>query len=378
MPARLLILTGVAVLLLLALVPACESTDVTAPANSTIILQAVPASVLINQDAGETQGSTQIYALILDKGGQPLKDIPVIFTSTAGRLDSENFCNISNECTRTGAACTDDTDCPPPSTPAVKTNDEGVAIDRLTLRLFQDTAATADVTATTSVISQKVTVTKIVALGPVDPVAVITANPASGQRTGLPFSFDGSSSTFDPQVELTCFEWVITSNLDWTGGECIGLCVGKTQTIRGPDKASITLHVDEDQVDLSAQLRVSDVDNVVCNNVTTPSSNDFSKPKTISYQIRCDLTDPVVDAGPNQFASLAAHNGEVPITLTATASDPESGPMDYQWDCGNGEGGSQQSVVCTYTSEGIYTAKVIVTNDCGRASQDGLNVNINP
>lgn len=375
MAVRTFLAFGILVLALLALAPACENTDVTAPANSTIILQAIPASVLIDQDAGQTAGATQIYALILDAGGLPLEDIPVVFTSTGGRLDSENFCDAEGTCTRSGGACAADDDCPPPVAPAIKTNPDGLALDRLTLRLIED-LDTVDVTAQISVGSQKITVAKNVNLGPTDAEAKIVAVPAAGQRTGLPFAFDGTGTTFDPQVELTCFEWTVDSSID-----------ANDKTYRGPDLSIISLTLGtvgdptQDQ-DLTVRLRVSDVPGVDCDDSAGPDPADLSPlSAVIDYAIRCDVSDPIVNAGSNVFASLSANNFVVSVDLKAIAGDPEDPVLDYQWSCGTGGvliEDNGQTVTCEYYTEGTNTATVTVVNDCGRTADDSVIVQINP
>jgi hypothetical protein len=371
--------------------------NLTTPAGSTISLIASPGSVFIDQDAGETEGQTAMVAQVLDNNGAPLARIPLLFTTNGGRLDTvDNYCTSAGQCSRTPAdSCSVDGDCVVVAPEVVETDSNGIATDILTLRLIEDPDSVV-VTAKGSTLLTTHTVTKTVNLGPADPVASIVADPPLGQRTGLPFQLDGTASTFDPQVNPECYDWSILSNkavFDATAGVGCVICnlnipsSCRTQcTDRGPVRSILTLAIgsvgaaDLDQ-DLAVTLRVSDDPSIVCNNTQPVDETKFSQfSDTESYLIRCDLTDPLVEAGPDRFESLAANNGTVELTLTATASDPEDTVLHYDWDCGNGQGqqGADSTVTCTYTTEGTNTAKITVLNDCGRSAQDSLIVQINP
>ena len=357
---------GTALMLAVLLALSCEDSDVTVPDGSTITLVANPASVQIDQEGGETEGSSSIVAQVLDSNNIPLEDVPLFFTTTAGTLTS-------------GGQPTD-------------TDDVGVATDTLTLKLNGD-PNTVTVKVKGTGLEATIEITKVVNTGAVDPVAKIVATPATGQRTGLPFSFDGKDSTKDPNVELTCFDWKITSSKKvFVGGTsgcatcstpgsptCKNSCVTRTPT---PEILTLTIGEEGDETldqDLAVVLRVSDEPAIVddCNNASTPDPSLFGPfPATLNYQLRCDATDPFVEAGPNQAESLSANGGVVTVTLVATASDPEDPHLDYVWDCGNGDGGSGQTVTCQYTVVDQYTATVIVTNDCGRVKSDSLVVTV--
>ena len=321
----------------------CEDSDVTAPAGSVITLQAAPQSILIDQDAGETEGTCSIIAQITDANG--------------------------------------------------------VAFDTLKLRLIEDPDA-VEVTGQFTNVLARVQVTKSVNLGPVDPVAIIETVPDDGQRTGFPFSFDGSDSTFDPQVEITCFDWSIVSS------------EGDFEQLRGPNLSVVTrtIAVDEPDQDLTVTLRVSDEPGIDCSNGVDPGDLGFSVfSDTVTYKIRCDLTDPFLANIGTQTLSLLSDGRQecepsgtckefpsvpctpedfeevcprfIPLSLTATASDPEDSTLFYSWDCGNGTTieGEDESVTCTYTDNVTVTrtGSVTVQNDCGRTSSDSFTIQIN-
>jgi hypothetical protein len=80
---------------------------------------------------------------------------------------------------------------------------------------------------------------------------MIEASPAGGQRTGLPFVFDGSGSVFDPLAEATCFDWTLSANLpvfDASAGGC-AVCEAPGSSVcsndcfdRGPAESIVSLH----------------------------------------------------------------------------------------------------------------------------------------
>jgi len=361
------IAVGAALMLAVVFVLSCEDSNVTVPDGSTITLVANPASVQIDQEGGETEGSSTIVAQVLDSNNIPLEDVPLFFTTTAGSLASGGQ--------------------------PLDTDDVGVATDTLTLKLNGDpNSVTVKVKGTG--LEATIDVTKVVNIGAVDPVAKIVANPATGQRTGLPFTLDGSTSTKDPNTELTCFEWKISSSVKVFVGGTSGCAVCATPgsatckdscVERGPSPKDVLQlkigNVGDENLDqdLSVVLRVSDEPSIVCNNTTPPNDTLFGPfPATLNYQLRCDSTDPFVDAGPNQAKSLATSGGVVTVTLQATASDPEDPQLDYIWECGNGQGSATQTVTCQYTVVDQFTATVTVTNDCGRVKSDSLIVTVSP
>ena len=126
MLTRIGIATGLTVLGLVALFTVgCEDTGVTAPADSTITLIASPAAISINQEAGETQGSTSLVCQLLNVNGLPQSGIPLFFSSTGGLLASvDNVC-VVDTCIRSLDPCVNDSDCPfvPPS--SIVTDSDG-------------------------------------------------------------------------------------------------------------------------------------------------------------------------------------------------------------------------------------------------------------
>ncbi len=108
------------------LLTSCDDNDPTAPADSTIVIGADPATVVVDPNAG-TAGSSLITATLLSKNGTRLPDQEMIFTTSQGTLD-------------------------PPAQTILTTDDVGIATSILT------TTQTATVTARSGNISAPVTV----------------------------------------------------------------------------------------------------------------------------------------------------------------------------------------------------------------------------
>ena len=348
-----LFVTALALAAVVASMVGCEDTDIVAPDGSTITVIASPAAVFIDQDSGETQGQTTITAQVVDGSGFPLKDIKLFFSTTGGILSSAGE--------------------------TLETNNNGIVSDLLTLRLIED-PDTVSVSVQSTNLVGRVDVEKTINLGPADPQAVIEADPPLNQNTGKPVSFDGSNSSFDPLVELECFDWTLDSTV-----------TGITRH-RGKFESFITETFDVDQF-VNVVLRVSDETDINC---ATCSDLQGSTPcglldpadvaklsiftDSVNIEIRCDFTSPVVDAGPNQTRTFPA-GGSVAVELNAVASDPDSPDfLEYSWECGNGTGTSftlnDSSATCVYDEENAagYQVKVKVRNECGLISTDTLTV----
>jgi hypothetical protein len=376
-----------------------------------------------------------VLAQVVDATGLPLDEIPLFFTSTGGLLGSvNNFCQGNGTCSRGAPAadCTVDSDCPLLDPDALVTDGNGVVSDVLTLRLFGD-PDDVTVTAKGTNLQGSAQVSKIVILGPADPQPFIQPNPTNGQRTGLPFTFDGSGSVIDPQTEAECYDWRIFASKPLFKDNVSGCevcdtlpdpdnppdveyqgCVSDCST-RGPFQSIIGFTIGTEgnpllDTTMQVLLRVSDDPTIVCNNTTPVDESKFGpNVDNEDYDIDCDTTDPIVTAGSDKSVSLSGDgNGQcdlgtgtcindpsesctvnddclvVTVGLTAAASDPEdTPPLDYLWDCGSGGvcnsvDCKQQSVSCSYSSTGPRTATVTVVNDCGRLSTDSVLINVTP
>jgi hypothetical protein len=268
-----------------------------------------------------------------------------------------------------------DGDCPAVSGTSINTDANGIATDILTLRLSED-PETVEVTVQSTVSSTTISVGTNVNSGP---SAQITANPTNGARTGSPITF---GATTQAGVLITCYEWQISSS-DPRSNETI---YATTPTINKRYGDPFTRGAEQD---LTVQLRVSGQQGTCASGLPFSQFED-----SISYRIRCDFTDPTVDAGPNVIRSLANDGQGSPLTvsvpLRATAFDDEDPCLFYTWDCGTASSppacdpnaqdccGVGASVTCEYSTEGTFSPRVTVTNQCGRIAEDNLTVQINP
>ena len=401
---------GALLLLMIAMTAGCEDSDVTAPPGSVITLIPSPASIFIDQEASQSQGTAALVAQVVDAGGLPLASIPLFFTTDGGQLASlDNIC-IVNTCSRTGADCTLDPCVQLPGAPtAIFTNSSGVATDTLLLRLIDPDSVVTTVQGTG--LTAMATVTKTVNVG-TNPVANIVMSPPVGQLSGEIFLANGTGSAFDPQFDPTCYEWTINSTIE------------PTDVRRSPNLSILDdLQVGQsgnpaDDQTLTISLRVSDEPAALASCVDGPVGpadalfSDF--PDSVSYLIRCDLTSPEdVDAGPDRFESLSNFpDSKVSVALSAVGSDPEFPVLSFNWNCGGGVCSTGpsfcaddpnvpctstldcinavpslvgpctspscdgQAVTCTYDVAGGFSPKVTVTNDCLLTTIDSLIVTI--
>lgn len=179
---------------------------------------------------------------------------------------------------------------------------------------------------------------------------------------------------------ITCYEWQIESS-NPANSETI---YATSPTINKRYGDPFTRGAEQD---LTVQLRVSGQQGLCRQGLPFSQFED-----SISYRIRCDFTDPTADAGPNVVRSLAndAQNGVVSVALRATAFDDEDPCLFYTWDCDTAGTppacdpdvedccGVGASVTCEYATEGTFSPRVTVTNQCGRIAEDNLTVQINP
>jgi hypothetical protein len=267
----------------------------------------------------------------------------------------------------------------------VNTASNGIATDILEVRLQQDPES-VNVTVQATNISATLAVPKTVSLGPVDPVADITATPAIGVRFGNGFTFSSApGSTHDPEVEFTCFEWTITSA---TAFPCPPNNVMTTNClVRNPGAVLVQLQIGQLNVpapdqNLQVKLQVSD-EQGPCSQTQAPEFPPT--PDVLDYQLKCDFTPPAnVNAGPSvvTVSQSSSVNGFVSVTLQGSAFDAESSTLEYRWDCGpagvsDPPNGIAQSVSCTYPDTvAQHTVTLDVQNLCGLIESDSLVVNI--
>jgi hypothetical protein len=166
---------------------ACNKTDPTASSDWTINLSAIPANITITDT--NTDGSTEVRALVLDKNGVVQSGVGVTFTTTSGSMSSGGN--------------------------PVKTDTAGIAKSMLTA------SADAVVTARSGAVSKDLDIKVGGANTP--PTAGITITPSGAAAVGVNVLFSGSTSE-DTDGEITAYEWLMySSNPEvgegWTGNQ---------------------------------------------------------------------------------------------------------------------------------------------------------------
>jgi len=362
------------VLLLLgaALATSCENTDLTAPTDGQLIVNASPKSIVIDRLAGEESGQSTILAQVYDAKGFALDGAVVTFITTGGTLASADNSCAASSCRITGDACTENSDCPTVSPQPKKTDSSGAVTDVLTLGLADP--ASVDVTVISGAQSGSVTVNKTIAEGNIPPTAVVTASPEDAQAVDLPVTFDGRGSS-DPDGAITCYQWVINATV-----------AASKKVVQGQAASLIDETYAAEQV-LTVQLWVSDepqssewcpsYDGPPGDASIAPQSRFSADSDLLRYEILCDTSDPVVDAGSNQTLTLDGNN-QASADLSGRASDNESGITSERWSCGNGQSANESEITCTYTSAGDYTATFSATNGCGMTAQDTVAIKVLP
>jgi hypothetical protein len=362
--------TAALVLCAAAMVWGCESSDVLAPTGSQIIIEANPTTVTIDLDAGETEGQSLISAQFFDSTGAfPLEGINVTFTTTAGTLESsQNTCGAASTCSISGGACAMDVDCPASAVASLETDGNGVVTDVLVLT--QQDASTADVSVRSSTITASVTVTKTVLEGNVPAEAVIVASPSSQQMKGAFVTFDGTGSDDPDGAGVTCYQWTINS------------VIAASNEVVQNTTASVVTRKYEDEQELTVTLRVSDRSDAAtfCTPGTTADTSLFSPDVALitSYDIVCDLTNPVVNAGLDQQVTISS-GGSIDLT-SVSATDDESAITGFAWECRTNDSSPQsgETATCVYTTTGTFTATLFVDNECGLTGTDTVRVTVTP
>jgi len=340
-----------ALLIALALTMGCEDSGVIAPSDGQMILSANPSTVVIDDEAGETEGQSTITAQLFDAGGYPLQGVDVAFTTSSGSLASS----------------------PPGGTPTtVETDASGIARDVLTLTPGDDESV--EVEARSGTLSATVAVTLSVGSDNTPPTAVILAIPDEQQQIDDQVRFSGAFSS-DPDGDITCFKWTLSPA---PSGAAYGIWQGTQQ-----DQVSVIYSAEEI---ILVTLRVSDDPDAATWCATTHcegASSDlcgelnsaFNGLDQIGYEIVCDLSGPVAAAGPDQ--SVVLSGGQVDVQLDGSGSrDPDSGIVSYSWQCGNGTGAQGEQVTCTYTAAGTYTARLTITNGCDMTATDDVRITV--
>ena len=87
---------------------------------------------------------------------------------------------------------------------------------------------------------------------------------------------------------------------------------------------------------------------------------------------------PIADAGPDLEVFDTDTNGSEQVTLDASdSSDPDGTITSYEWNFGDGQTGSGETVVHTYPTGSTHTAILTVTDNDGVANTDTVRITVN-
>jgi len=244
----------------------------------------------------------------------------------------------------------------------VETDANGIATVYLTLTLIDDSSI--EIVARSGALTSSATVAKVVTAGNMQPEAYISAIPSNRQQLNIPVNFSGLSSLDPDNDDITCYKWTITSSIPAEDKVLQGhVSVSIIERYNQEQILAVTLHVSDDP-NYAAFCNECEGDPAVCG-ASDSNFSPFFDSLDPQYQIVCDLTDPLAFAGSDLTVTLAG--ATVDVLLDGSSSrDPDSGPLQFEWDCNNNTPHQfTEQVTCTYDSTGIKTATLEVTNDCG-------------
>ncbi len=174
--------------------------------------------------------------------------------------------------------------------------------------------------------------------GNVAPVAAPAASPASGIAP-LTATFDGSAS-FDPDGAVASYAWSFSD-----GTTASGVSVTRVITTAGTYTGTLTV-TDNGGLAATASVAVS----VSAANV--PPSAAFN-------------------------ASPSSGTGPLAVAFDAAgSSDPDGSIVSYAWTFGDGTTGTGVAPSHTYTSVGVFTATLIVTDNSGATATASLPISV--
>jgi PKD repeat protein len=363
--------------------PDAVSISIGASALYTITVSADPIVLPIGG------GTSLIRTIAYDESQNPLANIPVIFTTDKGRLDSKGS--------------------------PVMTDNNGIAEDRLF------TEETAEVTASSGELAATLTIS---VTDNQPPTALFVYSPSS-PKIGEKVFFNGEGST-DSDSEFLSYEWdfgdgngdsgkkvdhkykalgtytVILTVQDNHGNrstvsQTVTVSQGEAPTasfIYSPTSPGIdeTIYFnaeasgDDDSTNLSYQWDFGDGNSDSGKTVT----HAFSSAGTYRVQLlvtdddgNSDTVSQDISIGDNKnpvasftFSPTSPRRDE-PVYFNATDSyDPEGDTLTYSWDFGDGTGGSGSMPNHTYTNTGTFTVHLQVTDSIGASNSTTRSVTV--
>ena len=175
-------------------------------------------------------------------------------------------------------------------------------------------------------------------VGPPNEPPIADAGPDQTAFVGETVTFDGSGS-YDPDGTFMSYDWNFGDGTTGTG-------VITTHAYSAVGVYTVTLTVTDSEGATGTDTALV--------NVTAPNE------------------PPVADAGPDQMALV----GET-VTFNGSGSyDPDGTIVSYDWDFGDGTNGTGVTTTHAYSTAGIYTVTLTVTDNEGAPGTDTASVNI--
>ncbi|MEM6628567.1 MAG: PKD domain-containing protein, partial [Bacteroidota bacterium] len=172
------------------------------------------------------------------------------------------------------------------------------------------------------------------------PVAAIVLSDSIGSSP-YAIGFDATSSV-DSSGTIVSYEWDYGDGVQDTGRTAV-------HTYLVPGNYEVTLIVTNDQ---------GTSDTVTTSVVINPGN-----------------------IGPTAAFTVTPDSGAVPLVVNfdaSTSSDPEGTIVSYEWDFGNGNIGTGQTVTDTFIDAGIYTVNLYVRDEAGAMDTTSLQVTVAP
>ncbi len=180
-----------------------------------------------------------------------------------------------------------------------------------------------------------------------DPEVKLTADKTSG---AIPLTVNFTANASDVDNDNLTFSWDFGD--------------GKTLSIQTTEEMEEKQSHTYDKVGTyTAKVTVSDdKGNSASDTIEiTTQSTPQNKPPTVSLN-----------------ATPTSGNAPLGVEFTANASDPDGDPLTYSWDFGDGDTtGNKNKETHTYQKEGIYTAKITVSDGNGGSDSDSVEIKVN-
>jgi hypothetical protein len=300
-----------------------------------VVIDLNDAATPVDQTTGKHYGETTLTATALDDTGQPQAGLPITFTTTAGTLASAGQ--------------------------PVMTDASGIAHD--TLRLFEDSPASTNVTATdgsrTETLAVALTVVQVNATPVADAGDDMTVECTSNGGTAV--RLDGSGST-DADNDIVLYEWFLDFGLatETKLGEGVQL-----DTTLALGVHTITLRVTDSQGATATDEVV-----VTIQDTTPPEVSMSLDPTTLwppNHKMRhVTATVTVLDCGPtttvlSSLESSESANGTGDGNTEPDMSGAAIGTEDYEFDLRSERAGPG--------SGRVYTVVYTVTDSVGLSTE---------